>query len=441
MVDKIKQGKEKMTQKVFKKKTIVIVGLGYVGLPLALLAQRKGYDVVGIVKNPKKAELINKKNCPFKDEKLSKQLRKFPILATTDFSVIKKSKIIVICVPTPIDVNHKPDFEPLISSCKNIGKFLQNGSLVILESTVNPGTTHDIVISLLEKQSNLIAGKDFSIAYCPERINPGDSSWNVENIPRVVGSLDNKGLDKTLKFYRSILSGNVKPMHSMEEAEAVKIVENCFRDINIAFVNELAMSFDLLGIDIMNVIEGASTKPFSFLPHFPGCGVGGHCISVDPYYMIEYASRNGFTHNFLSLARKINNSMPAYTVGLLLRGLEQKGKKVINSTVALLGIAYKKNIGDYRESPSFEILKLLKEKGMKVKVYDPHVMSKSNTTSLNDVLDRVDAVILATDHAEFLTLDPEKLQKKNIEIIIDGRNCLNKDEFIEAGIYYKGIGR
>lgn len=440
MVDKIKQGKTEMTQKA-SKETVVIVGLGYVGLPLALLAQRNAYNVVGIVKNPKKADLINKQKCPFKDEKLSKQLKKFPILATTDFSVIKKSKIIVICVPTPIDANHKPDFEPLISSCKNIGKFLQKGSLVILESTVNPGATRDIVIPLLEKQSNLIVGKDFSIAYCPERINPGDASWNVENIPRVMGSLDNKGLDKALKFYRSILSGNVKPMYSIEEAEAVKIVENCFRDINIAFVNELAMSFNLLGIDIMNVIEGASTKPFSFLPHYPGCGVGGHCISVDPYYMIEYANRNGFTHNFLSLARQINNSMPAYTVDLLLRGLKQKGKKVINSTVAVLGIAYKKNIGDFRESPSFEILKLLKEKSIKVKAYDPHIMSKSNTKSLNDVLDGVDAVILATDHDEFLTLNPEKLQKKNIEIIIDGRNCLNKDKFIEAGIYYKGIGR
>lgn len=420
---------------------IVVVGLGYVGLPLALLAQKNRYDVFGIVRTRQKADAINRRESPFEDEAVSKNLKKYPITATTEFSVIQGASIIIICVPTPIDERHRPDLEPVISSCKNIGQFLTRGQVIILESTVNPGTMRELVIPILEKTSHLVAGKDFYVAYCPERINPGSEKWNVENIPRVLGGLESEGLRKSLHFYQSVLKASVEPMQSLEEAEAVKMLENCFRDINIAFVNEFAMSFAALGIDIQHVLSGASTKPFAFFPHYPGCGVGGHCIPVDPYYMIDYAKRKGFTHRFLALARDINNHMPSYTVDLAVKGLKNQGLDISTSRVAVLGLAYKKNIDDCRESPSFEIIRALKELGIPVSTYDPHVPKRSTTYSLDEALNGSKAVIIATDHDEFTKITPQVLREKQINILIDGRNCLNKEAFIHAGVYYRGIGR
>lgn len=436
----INSNKPNRKKKIYDIK-VVIVGLGYVGLPLALLARQAGYNVSGVVRSKHKAELINKRISPFEDKKISRELKQFPFFASVDFSITKDADVIIICVPTPVDNHHKPDLEAIVSVSKNIGKNLKIGSLIILESTVNPGTIRDLVIPLIEKESKSIAGRDFYIAHCPERINPGDCVWSVKNISRVVGGFENKSLVKTVEFYKTILTAEVKPMRSIEEAEAVKIVENCFRDINIAFVNELAMSFSLLGIDVVNVIEGASTKPFSFLPHYPGCGVGGHCIPVDPYYMIEYASGKGFTHKFLSLARQINNGMPSYTVNLAVKELENQGKNLKNTTVTVLGISYKKNIDDFRESPSLKIIKMLNKKGINVKTYDPHILGKSTEKNLDEALKNTDAVIVATEHTEFLSLTPERLLKNSIHILIDGRNCLDKSLFIKAGIYYKGIGR
>ena len=418
---------------------MVVVGLGYVGLPLALLAKKKGYKVVGIVKNPKKAELINRGIVPFKDPELEKILKKFPLTATVDFKVVSEADIVIICVPTPIDDKSFPNYEPIILSSLNVGKYLKKGALVVLESTVNPGATETVMIPILELTSHGTAGVDFFVSHCPERINPGDPAWNVENIPRVVGSINKIGLDRTVEFYRSILKGEIKPMNSIKEAEAVKIVENCFRDINIAFVNELAMSFSKLGIDVMNVLDGASTKPFAFLKHLPGCGVGGHCIPVDPYYLIEYAGKKGFDHTFLALARKINNSMPRFTIDLLLSALEKIGLAKKKAQVAVLGLAYKGNIDDIRESPALEIIKYLDEEGITYDTYDPYVQKKSTSKSLEKALQKKDAVIITTNHAEFLKIKPQTLLDNKIRIIIDGRNCLDKDVFTKAGISYYGI--
>lgn len=422
-----------------KSKKVVIVGLGYVGLPLAILAYRKGYQVKGIVRDQDKARDINKGICPFKDKELDKLLKKYPVFATTDFSVISEADIIISCVPTPITENNYPDFEPIITSSAKIGKYLKKGSLVILESTVNPGATETVMIPILEVTSHMKSGTDFYVSHCPERINPGDKIWDVEKIPRVVGSLNKTGLDLTLDYYRSILKGGVRAMKSIREAEAVKIVENCFRDVNIAFVNELAMSFANLGIDVMDVLEGAATKPFAFLKHLPGCGVGGHCIPVDPYYLIDYAGKMGFNHNFLALARKINNNMPQYTVDLLLKAAKKNGG--INPHVAVLGLAYKADIGDTRESPAFDILKILEERKIPYDVYDPYVIGKSTKPNLEKVLEGKSAVIIATDHKEFSKITPQMLLDKKIKVVVDGRNCLAKDKFMEAGIIYQGIGR
>lgn len=422
-------------------KKIAVIGLGYVGLPLVLLAERKGYGVIGILRNKEKANRINKRILPFKDEDVKKYLPDSKFKATTDYSKIGDASIIIICVPTPVDNNHMPDYMPVISACQAVAKVLKKGQLVILESTVNPGVSEDIMKPILETESGMTCGEDFYLAHCPERINPGDPKWNVENINRVVGGFDKKSLEIAAGFYESILTGTVKRMGSLKEAEACKVVENSFRDVNIAFVNELALSFAKLGIDVVRVIDGAATKPFAFLPHYPGCGIGGHCIPVDPYYLIEYAKKKGFHHDFLSLARRINNRMPEETVNLAIKGLNMKKMPLNGSKITVLGLAYKANIDDDRESPAYEIIKILKAHEAVVCAYDPYVLKKSNVKTLDEALKGADGVILATPHNEFKQITPELLHKYHINVFIDGRNCLSKEEFVKNGIYYFGIGR
>lgn len=230
-------------------------------------------------------------------------------------------------------------------------------------------------------------------------------------------------------------------MASLREAEAVKVVENSFRDVNIAFVNELAMSFSRLKIDVVRVIEGAATKPFSFMAHFPGCGVGGHCIPVDPYYLIDYAKQNGFSHDFLKLARRINNYMPEYAVKQTRAGLSEKNISLNGAKVAVLGLAYKPEIDDCRESPSFEIIKQLKKSGAKVIAYDPFVLKKSTAKTLNQAVYGAKAVIIATAHEAFRKLTPKYFVKNKVRVVVDGRNCFDKKKFVQTGIIYKGIGR
>ena len=431
-----------MKQKERKKqREVAVIGLGYVGLPLAVLAEKRGFHVLGIDINQKRVDSVNARQSPFRDKGLQRALAKtVNFSASSNFDGIKNASTIVICVPTPVDSDRLPDLKPLIGAAKGIGQYLRRGQLVVLESTVNPGVCDEILIPELEKATGLRAGKDFFVAHCPERINPGDESWNVENIPRVVGSLEARGLQLALDFYRQLVRATIRPMSSLKEAEAVKIVENSFRDVNIAFVNELAMSFERLGIDVVRVIEGASTKPFAFMAHYPGCGVGGHCIPVDPYYLIHYASQNGFSHRFLSLARNINEQMPQYVVELLVKGLKAKGQKVAGSKIAVLGLAYKPDIEDDRESPAYEILKELQKKSFKTAVYDPFVAGDS-TASLSEALKGAKGVIVATAHSQFRQLQPRDFSKYGIKAVIDGRNCLSADSFAKSNIYFRGIGR
>lgn len=420
---------------------VAIIGLGYVGLPLALLAARKKYRVVGIDTDQKKIDLIRGRKAPFEDDDIAGELKKTSLEATTDFKHIEDASVIVICVPTPVDEEHMPDLEPVKTASQSVAAFLKPHQLVVLESTVNPGVTETIIIPILEAGSGLTAGEDFFIAHCPERINPGDVRWRVETIPRVVGSLEKNGLRRAAAFYRSILKGKVTLMESLKEAEAVKIVENSFRDINIAFVNELARSFTRLGIDVVRVIDGAATKPFSFMAHYPGCGVGGHCIPVDPYYLIEYAKQNGFHHEFLSLARRINNSMPQFAVDILTKALEENEVSLAGSRIALLGLAYKADIDDVRESPALEIADILESHDAEVISYDPFVPELSKAKTLKDALRGAQAVLIATNHSEFVKLLPKDVLEHDVHIVIDGRNCLPKERFLDAGVTYRGIGR
>lgn len=421
--------------------TVAVIGLGYVGLPLALRASERGYRVIGLDSSEKKIALLKEKQSPIPEERLIEQMKQFEFTPTTDPATLQEADIILICVPTPVDEMYYPDLTPVKEAATMAAKHLRKGALVVLESTVNPGVSEEVIQPILEAHGHTV-GSDVYLAHCPERINPGDPKWNVSNIPRVVGATDSTGLERSLNFYRSIVDGEIRPMKSIREAEAVKIVENSFRDINIAFVNELARSFDVLGIDTKDVIEGAATKPFAFMPHFPSCGVGGHCIPVDPYYLIERAKQSGFDHRFLKIAREINNQMPLYTVELLQDALNEEKRALNGTTVGVLGLAYKANIDDLRESPSLRIIKALQDHKARVITYDPHVMSHSSETSLEATLEKADCLILATDHREFKTaLTPDLLKRYNIRVIIDGKNCLDKNAFQDADLLYKGIGR
>jgi len=403
---------------------VAIIGLGYVGLPLALLLKKKRIDVIGIDIDKKKNELINQQISPIKGIILYEKIE-----STDDFNKINDRDVIVVCVPTPINEENKPDFNPLINSAKEISKYFKENALIVIESTVSPGACEEIVKPILGKRKYLLA-------HCPERIDPGNRKFNVENIPRVVGGVDKESLDKAYSFYKLIIDAEITKLSSLKAAEATKIMENSFRDINIAFMNEMAKSFDKLGIDILEVIKGASTKPFAFLPHYPGCGVGGHCIAVDPYYLIERAREDGFNHKFLLLAREINNSMPKYTVSKLLRGLREINKKIEDVKITVLGLAYKANIDDIRESPALKIIEELKKINANFIAYDPYLLERSDAKKLDEALSS-DVLIIATSHNEFLNIYD---RLKNIKLIIDGRNCLDKEK-IPKNIIYKGIGR
>ena len=420
---------------------VAIIGLGYVGLPLALLAQERGYDVRGYDIDKKKVDKLKRRVAEFLPEEESKMLQESDLSVSTDESILDGVDIYVVCVPTPVHGNRLPDLRPLKSACQAIGRHMKKDTLVIIESTISPGVCENVALPELEKASGLKGGTDFSFAHCPERINPGDNEWNVRTIPRVIGGLDPKSLARSVRFYESITDAPLRAMESIKEAEAVKMVENAFRDINIAFVNELAMSFGSAGIDITNVIEGAATKPFGFVPHSPGCGVGGHCIPVDPYYLIRYGRENGFEHRFLVTARKINSGMPRYTVKLLDEALKERSKSFSEVTIALLGLSYKRDVPDTRESPALVIRRELLRNKANVRVFDPFVPMQNSAASLAEALEGADAAVIATDHTAFQELMPEDFKKHGVEIVIDGRNCLPKHAFLAQGLTYRGIGR
>ena len=423
-------------------KKVSVIGLGYVGLPLALaIVKSKKYIVVGYDISEKQVKKILEKECPITDEKAQEDLKELELHATTNEKEIEGSDYYIICVPTPVLDDYTPDYTPVINATTTISKYLKKGETVILESTVNPGTCEEILLPILEKGSGLKAGKDFNIAMCPERINPGDPKWSVYNIPRNIGSLIPSKTKEVADFYRSFLEGNINEVSSIKIAEATKIVENTFRDINIAYVNELAKSFDVMGIDLIETLKAASNKPFSFMVHWPSRGVGGHCIAVDPYYLIKRAAQSGFDHKFLKMAREVNNSMPKYTVLRLQEALNEVKLPVNGTNISLLGLSYKEDIADLRESPCLEIMDILKGMGANLTVYDPYVKDMSNVETLDDALDKCSAVVISTAHRVFGDLTQEICKRDNILVVIDGMNKLDKEKIIKSGKIYRGIGR
>ena len=424
-----------------KKKKVGIIGLGYVGLPeMVEIAKSQKYNVVGFDIDKKKIDKIKKGVDPINDELVSKYLAKNKLEVSTQNKILSDCDYFIICVPTPIYDDYTPDYRPIESAAKIVGKYLKKGTCVVLESTVNPGTCEEIVAPILEKESGLKAGMDFNLAHCPERINPGDKKWNVTNIPRNIGSINQKLNKRVANFYRSFIKAEINQLRSLKVVEATKIVENTFRDINIAYVNELAQSFDAMGINLIETIEAAANKPFAFMPHWPGCGVGGHCIAVDPYYLIKRAKQDGFDHQFLKMSRQVNNSMPRYTVHKLMMALNKIGKSINGTKITLLGLSYKANIADLRESPALEIKKELTKLGADLTCYDPYVPNEK-VKNLKQAIKNSVAIVIAASHQEFIDNLVVELKNSKVKMVVDGRNCIDKKEIEKLGIIYKGIGR
>ncbi len=407
-----------------KKAKIGIIGMGYVGIPLGLEFAGTGFSVTGFDKDSARVKEINSgkqvmKHIPAKSMK--EFVKKNNGSSTTDFSEIRDMDCLIICVPTPLDEHEQPDMSYIESASKEIGKNLRKGQLIVLESTTYPGTTREIVKPILEK-SKLEAGEDFFLAYSPEREDPGNKEFSVSAIPKVMGGLTDNCLRLTSNLYKNIVSETVE-VSSLETAEATKLMENIFRAVNIAMVNELKLIFSRMGINIWEVIDAAKTKPFGFMPFYPGPGMGGHCIPIDPFYLSWKAKEYNTEAKFIELAGEINRKMTEHIAHRIGRALNDDKKSIRGSKILIVGVAYKKDIDDIRESPALRIIHLLKHKGAKITYHDPNVKNVGPLKSLDltqNTINEQDAIVITTDHTN---IDYKSLGK-HAKLIVDTRNIM-----------------
>ncbi len=405
-----------------------VLGLGYVGLPLAVEFAKAGFRVTGIDVSAEKVSQLNAGESYILDihtEELKPLVDSGHLRATTDFSEIANLDTVNICVPTPLRKTKDPDMSYIVACTEELAKYLKAGTLVILESTTYPGTTEELLLPTLES-SGLIVGEDFFLCFSPERVDPGNPNYQTKNIPKVVGGTTAACTEVGALFYRQALD-TVVPVASTSVAEMVKLLENTFRMINIGLVNELAMMCDRMGINVWEVIEAAATKPFGFMPFFPGPGLGGHCIPIDPFYLSWKSKQAGIEARFIELAGYINGQMPQFVVDKIANALNDHAKAVKGSHVHLLGIAYKRDIDDLRESPALDIAHLLQNKGAKVTFSDPYVARDVNHEGIvieqmeeGAALKSADCVVVVTDHRK---TDYANISKA-ARLIVDTRNAL-----------------
>ena len=404
-----------------------IVGLGYVGLPLAVEFAKAGFTVTGIEAQESKAQAVNEGRSYVQDvaqSELASLAASHKIHATTDFSVVSELDTINICVPTPLRKTKDPDMSFISDACQKISEHLRPGTLVILESTTYPGTTDEFVLPMLERE-NMRVGHEFFLCFSPERVDPGNPVYQTSNIPKVVGGVTPACTKMGVLFYSQALE-TVVPVSSTQVAEMVKLLENTFRMINIGLANEMALMCDRMGINVWEVIEAAATKPFGFMPFFPGPGLGGHCIPIDPFYLSWKTRQAGIEARFIELAGYINGQMPLFVVEKVQNALNDHTKPVRGSHIHILGMAYKRNISDVRESPALDIAHLLSRRGARVTFSDPHVDKVSldgEELASQDILEMVassDCVVIVTDHSDF---DYAAIIEK-ARLIVDTRNAL-----------------
>jgi nucleotide sugar dehydrogenase len=398
------------------KYNLAVIGLGYVGLPLAIEAANNKLKVAGYDINESIVDSLNKSSSHVEDitDKVLQDALSKDFLITSDSSVLGESEFIVISVPTPL-TDYQPDLSYVEAATKSISENLTKGQIIILESTTYPGTTLEIVKPILEKNSNLVAGEDFLLGYSPERIDPGNKDWTFKNTPKIVSGINEKSLKKISEFYNSIID-EVVEVSGTREAEMVKLIENTYRQVNIAMVNELAILSNMLDIDIWEVVDAAKTKPFGFQSFRPGPGVGGHCIPIDPKYLSFKTRQIGQPVRFVELAQEINNSMPNYVISRISELMNRKEKLLKNSKILILGVAYKKDIGDTRESPAIDIIESLLEKSAEVSFYDPYVdeliVNKESILKEKGLesISNFDMVIIHTPHTSFSEIDFENIK-------------------------------
>ena len=418
-------------KRIKEKKVVVgVLGLGYVGLPLVREFTSAGLKVTGFDIDEKKVRTLNSGRSIIKHvphSQVRAMIKSGLFKATTDMSLIRKVDAVLICVPTPLTANREPDMQFIVKSSETIAKNLRRGQLIVLESTTYPGTTREVVIPILEN-SGLKAGKDFYLGFSPEREDPGNKNFTTRTIPKVVGGLTKTCKDMACSLYGAAIA-KIVPVSSLEVAEATKILENVYGCINIAMVNELKIVFERMGIDVWEVIKAASTKPFGFNPFYPGPGLGGHCIPIDPFYLTWKARQYGMATRFIELAGEINTNMPHYVIAKTIEALNERKKSLKGAKVLVLGLAYKKDIDDLRESPSIELIELLRQKGAKVDYNDPYIprTHKQRQHDLKMVSKRLtakmlrsyDAVLISTDHSAY----DYKWIVKNARLVVDSRNA------------------
>lgn len=428
--------KQQLLNKIKNKTSILgVIGLGYVGLPLAVEKAKAGYKTIGFDIQEKKVQWVNEGHNyinDIEDSDLEEMVKEGKLKATSDYSFINDTDVVCICVPTPLDIHQQPGLSYIKKSTENIAKFLHQGMLIILESTTYPGTTEEIVKPIFEKESGLKCGQDFFLAFSPERIDPGNPWYKVRNTPKIVGGITQDCTEVAVYLYEHILKSKIYPVSSSKIAEMEKIYENTFRYINIALANEMAILCHKMGIDFWEVIEAAKTKPYGFMPFYPGPGVGGHCIPLDSFYLTWKAREYNHHTRLIELAGEINKSMPEYIVARVSQILSRKFKKSLSGAkILFLGVAYKKDVADLRESPALEIIKKLEEEKAIISYHDPYISKfinngkeyKSLKELAADEIKEKDIIIITTAHTK---VDYEMVVK-NAKAIFDVRNVIKDD--------------
>jgi UDP-N-acetyl-D-glucosamine dehydrogenase len=420
-----------------KSAVIGVVGLGYVGLPLAVEKAKAGYQVIGFDVQQKRVDMVNdgiNYIGDVVDEELAEIVKAGKLKATTDYSYIEEVDAVAICVPTPLDLYQQPDTSYVEASTREISKRLHPGMLVVLESTTYPGTTEEVVKPILE-ETGLKTGEDFYLAFSPERVDPGNKVYNTKNTPKVVGGITPACTRVAAALYRNVLEGEVFEVSSPAVAEMEKILENTFRNINIALANEMAILCNKMGIDVWEVIEAAKTKPYGFMAFYPGPGLGGHCIPIDPYYLTWKAREYKYHTRLIELAGEINNYMPEFVVERTMKILNRYGKAMNGANVLILGVAYKRDIDDMRESPVLDIIRQLEKYGANLTVNDPHIPSfkvdgrtYESEELTAELLEKADIVLVTTDHTAY---DYQLIANKS-KVIFDTRNALKDVQEIRA---------
>jgi len=407
---------------------VAVVGLGYVGLPLAVRVAEVGLTVRGIDINARRVGLINDGISDIGDvstEQLAKVVNAGNLTAHTDFSVVASADAVIICVPTPLRKTRDPDISYIVKATEQVSEFMKAGQLFVLESTTYPGFTREVLAPMLEQASGLTAGEDFHCAFSPERIDPGNETYGVRNTTKIVGALTETGAAEVQALYATFID-NVQVVSSPDTAEMVKLLENTFRAVNIGLVNELAVMCRTLNLDVWEVIDAAATKPFGFMPFYPGPGLGGHCIPIDPLYLSWKLRAHNYQARFIELADAINTAMPDHVVRLVQDALNEHGKALKGSRVLILGVAYKRDIDDFRESPAIEIIDELGHLGAQVDFYDPHIgefieEGKVHTGIANlDELESYDVAVVTTNHTAF---DWDDIVAR-AKLVVDTRNAL-----------------